>query len=946
MSPKLVEVGRHVNIELLTLSEVVELTGEAGNFTVRVAQHPRYIDKDKCIACGLCAEKCPKKVDDEFNLGLNQRKAAYVKYSQAVPLKYAIDSEHCIYFLKCRCRACEKFCPTSAINFDEPERELTLNVGAVVLALGGELYDPAAFDTYGSAKFPNVLTSIEFERMLSPSGPFGGHIVNPADNSDAHKVAWIQCVGSRDVHKGAKSYCSSICCTHAIKQALVAKEHSPGLETTIFYIDIRTHGKDFERYYNRARDQAGVRFVKSRISSVQAAGNDKSLLLRYTDRDSKRVEEEFDLVVLSVGLCAPHTSRQMTQVMDIEVGDHDYPVTTTFDPISSTRSGIFMCGAYQGPKDIPSSVIDASAAAAAVSGLLAKGRKTLTREQTPFTERNIQGLAPRIGVFVCHCGTNIAGVVDVAAVAEYARSLPHVAHVEENLFSCSQDSQEHITKSIQEHRLNRVVVAACTPRTHEALFQQTLLEAGLNKHLFEMANIRNQCSWVHSNDTEAATRKAKDLVRMAVAKAALLQPLSEGESAVNQSALIIGGGVAGMTAAKNLANQGFHSYLVEKSDRLGGQANNLYRTWKNEPVAPLVNELIRDVENDGRIEVILNAEPVGVEGFVGAFETTVAGPTTRRELQHGVTIIASGAGELKPRNHLYGRDERVHTALELDRMLQEDDSNLDKAENVVFIQCAGSRIPERPYCSKVCCAHSISSALALKRRNPGMNIYIVYRDMRPYGLREDLYRTARMEGIHFLRYELEQGLCVEEREGGLIVEFIDYVLQKPLRLQADLLVLASAIIAPDNTGLCRLYKVPINEDGFFVEAHVKLRPVDFATDGIFMCGLAHSPKPLDEAIAQAQAAAARAAIILCSTGVKTGGVVAEVNPSLCTGCGVCVEVCPYKAITLNEKHKAVINEVLCKGCGNCASSCRSGAPSLRGFTDAGILAQVTSCLNS
>jgi len=928
----------------LTLSEVSKVSGEEGNFEVELLQHPRYIDMDKCIACGACAEKCPAKVNDEYNLGLAKRKAAYVKYSQAVPLKYAIDPDHCIYLKKGKCRACEKFCPTNAINFEDRERTLTIRAGAVVLAPGFEPFNPAVWDVYGYAKLPNVLTSLEFERMLSASGPFQGHVIRPSDKKDAKKIAWLQCVGSRDVHSGAKSYCSSVCCTYAIKEAMVAKEHIHGLDAAIFYIDIRTHGKDFERYYIRAKERAGVRFIKSRISSIQASGTEGDLLVRYIDEQGKRVEEIFDLVVLSVGLCMSPSSVALAGKLGLKLDEYGFPRTDSFHPVESSRPGIFVCGAYQGPKDIPSSVIDASAAAGAVGSTLSESRGSLARSREIPAETDVRGEPPRIGVFVCNCGINIGGVVNVPAVAEYARSLPYVAYVEENLFSCSQDTQDKIAKVIKEECLNRVVVAACTPRTHEPLFQETLINAGLNKYLFEMANIRNQCSWVHAADHEAATEKSKDLVRMAVMKAALLQPLAQQELGVNQAALVVGGGLAGLTACKTLADQGYHAYLVERSTTLGGQARNLRATWDGEDIQRGLDRLVREVESNQHIDVYLGTEIKQVDGFVGNFKTTIEIAGEEKILEHGAAILATGASEFNPEGaYSYGEDPRVITGLELDRKLMDNDSSLQDARSAVFLQCVGSRTSERPYCSKVCCAHSIENALALKEINPDLEVTVVHRDIRSYGLREDLYRRAREAGVRFLRYVYEEGFSVSMANGSLKLRFTDQTLGRPLELGTDLLVLAAGLEPPKKNPLAQHFKVPLNDDGFFVEAHVKLRPVDFATDGVFVCGTAHAPKPVDETIAQAQAAAGRAVTILSSSLLKVGGVVAHIQQSLCTGCMVCVTVCPYQAIQLDDKGKAVVNEALCKGCGNCAASCRSGAPSLKGFTDAAIFAQIESC---
>ena len=898
---------------------------------------------NKCIACGLCAEKCPRKVDDEYNEALNKRKAIYVQYPQAVPLKYSIDAQHCIFFEKGKCRACEKFCPSGAINFEDTEKEINLHVGSVILAPGFETFDPAIRDTYGYKRSPNILTSLEFERILSSSGPSAGRLTRPSDNKEPERIAWLQCIGSRDLHDGAHPYCSAVCCTYAIKEAMVAKEHMKGaLDTTIFYIDIRTSGKDFEGYYNRARDKEGVRFIKSKITNIVERNGTQNLVIHYIDETGRRVEEEFDIVVLSVGLFVSGESVDLSRKIGIDLDSHNFVATNSFSPVNTSTPGIFVSGCFHSPKDIPSSVTDASAAAAQAGAILSDSRFSLTKEKVIPEEIDVTGQRPRIGVFVCKCGTNIAGVVDVPNVAKYAEGLPFVEYVDENLFSCSQDTQENITKAIKEHKLNRVVVASCTPQTHEPLFQETVQNAGINKYLFEMANIRNQCSWVHSHAPEEATEKAKDLVRMAVRKVAMLEPLEELELEVNQAALVIGGGIAGMAAAKNLASQGYTTYLIERSDRLGGNALSLFKTWKGEDIQENLKGLINDIQSDTHIETFLKAEITHVDGFVGNFTTTISiDGEEEKELEHGVTIIATGASELKPDEYLYGKDPRVLTSLDLDRLFIEKDEGLNNIGTCVFIQCVGSRIPERPYCSKVCCTHSVTSALHLKEMNPAMRVFVLYRDMRTYGLRENLYREAREKGVIFIRYDSERELKVDKINGNFSISFTDYTLHREIQIGSDLLVLASAIVRKDEDPLSQLFKIPINEDGFFVEAHVKLRPVDFATDGVFFCGLAHSPKPIDESIAQAQAAASRAVTLLAQKTIKSSGIVAVVNPLYCSSCGVCIAICPYSAPGFNEKTGiAEINPVLCKGCGLCVASCRSGAIHLNGFDEGQIMTMI------
>jgi len=926
----------------LTLSEVENISGRAGNFKIKVTQHPRYVDVDKCIACGLCAEKCPKKVDSEYDAGLGKRKAIYVQYAQAVPLKYAIDAENCIYIEKGKCKVCEKLCPAEAINFEDQARTFTIRVGAVVVAPGSDVFDPATNDIYGYNRSPNIVTSLEFERMLSASGPFVGHLIRPSDKKEPRKIAWLQCVGSRDVHEGAKAYCSAVCCTYAIKEAIVAKEHAKNsLDTAIFFIDVRTFGKDFERYYNRAEEEAGVRFIKSRIAKIDPLDDTGDLLIRYTDEAGRRVEEDFDMVVLSVGFGVSKEAVDLADRLGIELDPYHFASTSSFEPVRTSKPGIFACGAFQGPKDIPSSVIESSASAAMVESILTDSRWSMTRTREIPEEIDVSGQPPRIGVFVCRCGTNIAGVVDVPAVAEYARALPGVVYVEDNLFSCAQDTQEKMSKVIKEHRLNRVVVAACSPLTHEALFQETMANAGINKYLFEMANIRNQCSWVHGGESEAATAKAKDLVRMAVAKVAHLVPLSEPEITINQNALVVGGGISGMTAAKNLAEQGYHTYLIEREDALGGQARSIHETWRGEDVQQNLGKLLEDVQSNANIDVFLKAELNRVDGFVGNFTSTLEIDGKEETFEHGIAIIATGASELKPDQYLYGEDPRVLTGLELDRKFIDKDPSLEKLRTAVFIQCVGSRIEERPYCSKVCCTHSIKSALMLKEINPDMDVFIVYRDMRPYGLREDLYREARDRGIIFIRYDFDQELKVTKDGGDIQVRFTSYVLGREVEIRPDLLVLATAIVPPKENPVAQLFKVPTNDDGFFVEAHVKLRPSDFATDGVFICGLAHSPKPIDESIAHGLGAASRGVTVLSQKRMFSNAIVAHIIPESCVGCQGCLGVCPYDAIRYLEDRKICeVNPAICKGCGSCAATCPSASAQLGGFTSRQIYSQI------
>lgn len=848
----------------------------------------------------------------------------------------------------CECFQCVEACGAGAVTLDthaqQPET-VELKVGSVILAPGFTAFDPSVLDTYNYTTHPNVMTSMEFERILSASGPTMGHLVRMSDKKDVKKIAWIQCVGSRDLNRCDNEYCSSVCCMYAIKEAVIAKEHGgEDVDCTIFYIDIRSHGKDFEKYYNDARDRHGVRFIRSRVHSVLPKIGTDDLVITYVDDDGVLQEETFEMVVLSVGIEESQKTVELAKRLDVALTENRFCYTGSFSPVCTSRDGIYVCGVFEGPKDIPMSVIEASSAAAEAGALLSPGRNTLTRKQELPEERNVAGERPKIGVFVCHCGINIGGVVDVPAVKEYAATLPYVEYVADNLYTCSQDTQDTIARVIKEKGLNRIVVAACTPKTHEPLFQETMVNAGINKYLFEMTNIRNQDSWVHMDDPEAATKKAKDLVRMAVAKVALTQPLEETELYVNQKAMVIGGGIAGMAAARSLSKEGYKVALVERDTVLGGQGLNLFRTWKGEDVQKHLFQLIHDVNNDENIEVYLGAQPVHVDGFVGNFKTTIKGADTEKVIEHGIAVIATGAKEYKPDEYLYGDDPRVMTHLDLDRKFMDDPESFKDINTAVFIQCVGSREPERPYCSGVCCTHSIESALYLKEINPEMNVYILYRDIRTYGEREGLYKMARAAGVIFIRYNPERKPDVKKEGEALYVQAYDPILQRDEIITADMLVLASAIVPYKDEELAQHFKVTLNADGFFLEAHPKLAPSEFATDGVFLCGMAHYPKAVDESVAQAQAAASRAVTLLASETVHTSGTVAYIDPMYCSGCGVCVAVCPYSAPSFIEDGpfagRAQINPVLCKGCGLCVASCRSGAVNLRGFEEGQIMAMI------
>ena len=948
-SPKFIECSRHPNIEILTYTEVERVEGEAGDFTVTLLKKPRYIEEDKCTGCGVCVEYCPVRVEDKYNQGLGLNKAIHIYFSQAVPLVTYVDRDKCSFLQNERCQICVGACKNDAIDlFQKPER-VDIQVGAVVLAPGFEPFDPKLRGDYGYGTFQNVVTSLDYERLLCATGPYEGEILRRSDKKHPHKIAWIQCVGSRQVLEGGNSYCSAVCCAYTQKQVILTKDHDAEAECTIFHNDVRSFGKDFERFYQRAENLPGVRFIRSYVSIGKEIPESKNVTIRYSTTDDGVKEEEFDMVVLSIGLNPPEQAKELAEKFGIELGPKGFCKINPTNPIETTRPGIFVSGAFQGPIDIPESVMTASGAGALCSQLLAYRRGDLAQDREYPAERDVSGEKPKVGVFVCHCGANIGRVVNVPSVVEYAKSLDNVVYAQEALFACSTDTARQISETIKEKGLNRVVVAACTPRTHEPLFRDTLREGGINPYFYEMANIREHCSWVHSREKEVATQKAKDIVRMSVARSARLEPLKEFQLPVDKRALVVGGGVAGMTSALSMAGQGFEVYLVEKSKELGGMARRIHYTLEGFDVQGHLDDLIRKTYKNPKVHVITDATITDVAGYVGNFTTKAKVGSVMKEMRHGVAVIATGAEEYKPTEYLYGQDERVMTSLELEEKITNGDEKVANAQSLVMIQCVGCRNEERNYCSRICCGESVKNALKLKEANPDMDIYILFRDVRTYGFREDRYREAADKGVRFIRYEKQDAPQVkpgksEEGKPVLKVTAIDYVLGKKLELDADLVALAAAVVPlATNNEMAKFFKLALNPDGFFQEAHVKLRPVDFAADGVFLCGTAHYPKHIPETISQAYGAAGRAVTVLSKDTVVASGAVCEVKESDCVSCGACISVCKYGAIEFVDTpagKKARVNPVLCKGDGLCNPKCPTRAITLKHFTDEEIFRQI------
>ncbi len=966
LAPKMVEVFRNPNIELMAYHEVQKVAGKPGDFTVSVLKKPRYIDDTKCKGCGDCAIKCPKiEVPNIFDMNLGKRKSVYIPFPQAVPPVYLIDPELCLKFTKGVCGVCEKVCTAEAIDYEQQPKEIKLKVGAIVVATGFDMFAEELSSRWGY-HYENVVNALEYERILCASGPFGGHVLRPSDQKEPKKIAFIQCAGSRDLHEGVP-YCSSVCCMYTAKEAIITKEHSELSQCFVFRHDIRAFGKNFYEFTQRAQDEYGVKYFQTKISTVEEDPETTDLIIHYEDLKTGEFKDfRANLVVLATPLVPSKGTEELGKILDIELDHYNfYKEKTYFNKSLSSKDGIFLCGFCQGPMDIPETVADASGVASQVTTLLNSVKFTEVKEKVyeiPEKEVKITD-EPRIGVLICHCGINIGKYVDVPEVREYINTLPNVIHCEDNLYSCSSDSQERIKELIAEHNLNKFIVASCTPRTHEALFQETCQEAGMNKYLFEMVNIRDQCSWVHMTEKEAATEKSKDLLRMSLAKTRLLKPQPEEKLQITPTGLIIGGGVAGMTAALNLADQGFKTYLVEKEDKLGGNLNNLNILYPiQEDASIFLKEITQKVENHKNIEILIKSKINSIKGFVGNYEVSISNSgTDPKELKIGTIIVATGAQELKPQGIFqYGdKNDDVITQLELEQKLQDADKSwLEKTNRITFILCANARQKEGiTYCSNVCCGTSIKNINILKELKPELEIVVLYRDLQMAKKEfEEYYRNRRKDAM-FLRYDLDNlPEITKQSKEKYGIKVFDTNLQDEITYITDMIVLATPMIPADNLEeLAKMLKVPLDRTGFFLEAHVKLRPLDFATDGVFLCGCAQWPKNIQDSISQANGAAGRASRFLSAKEITTSGLVAEVNPDKCIGCGECEEVCPYKAIELIETtkefeevsiviKKASINSALCKGCGTCAATCKVGAIMVKHYDFDQISAMIDSYL--
>jgi heterodisulfide reductase subunit A len=933
-APKMSEVDLHPNIEVLSMAEVDSVSGGPGAFDVRLRLRSRFVT-DECTRCGDCVQACPVPLPNEYDSGMATRKAIYTPIPQAVPGAYVIDLDTCLNdppnYLPCN--HCSDVCPPKAIDFLMPkETFLTREVGSIIVAVGYDSFDPRLMDEYGYGKHPDILTALEFERLINSAGPTGGEIIKPSNGEHPQNILFVLCVGSRDQRHFR--YCSRFCCMYSIKHAYQAVDHKIP-EVAVMYMDVRAYGKGFDGFWMRTQE-AGASFIRGRPSRICPNGNG-AIRVDYEDAlEMRRRAVDYDMVVLATAVTPPEGLVDLSNRLGIELDADGFIRSMEAESglIATTRPGIYAAGCVSGPKDIPDSVAEGSGAAS-----LALGHLTTKYWPEPPVIEPIEDIEhPKVGVFVCHCGNNIAGVIDVEEVVKRTRSLPDVVHVSSQMFSCAGNTQAEIEEAIKSEGINRVVIAACSPKTHESIFRGVMLRSGLNPFLLEMSNIRNMDSWVHKNEKEAATTKAVDMVSMAVEKARRLEPLEISELPLTQSALVIGGGIAGVTAALALDDQGFETHLVEQNDRLGGLLTELDEI---SPAGLSADELIkvkvRELKKSG-VHLHLGNRVDTIGGFVGNFHAKL---TDGKDLDIGAIVVATGAGAHQPAHFGWGSDPSVITNLELEHLLK--DGKIE-AERVTFVACVGSRQGDVG-CSRYCCTSMIAQAHRLRKM--GKKVRVLYKDVRTYSRQaEELYETAMRDGVQFFRFDMDSPPqeAISYRDGT--VSLYDHLLGAEVDIPTDLLVLVVGM-EPRQDDLADQLKLARSEDGFYMELHPKLGPAETASQGIYLAGTAQSAKDVRESMAQALAASGKVGALLSRGIIEKEPLTAQLHSELCNGCMRCVKVCPYSAIEqIGKPGEGTIRilDAVCMGCGNCAAECNFNAIEMPYFTTDQILAQVDAAL--
>ncbi|MFH1034106.1 MAG: FAD-dependent oxidoreductase [Pseudomonadota bacterium] len=943
VTPDAAKAGAPLAVEARMLTRLTKLEGQAGSFTATLASEPRGIDLERCNACGQCLEVCPEKAV-RFTPGLDFRSPTCLRYPQAQPQAFSIDFDKCT-----RCGQCLAVCQPEAIDLEMAPQETSVEIGSVVLATGAELFDPTPLADYcGYGRFPDVVTSLEFEQILSAAGPTGGQFVRPSDGRRPRRIGWIQCVGSRSTVEPAKPYCSSICCMFAMKEAAWAKEHfAEDLEPTIFFMDMRPMGKDYEQYYQRVKNELGVKFVRCRPHSVGHDSVSGDMLLEYAGEDGSSLVAHLDMVVLATGFCAPKDAASQAAALGIELDPHGFVAAQDFSPLSTSRAGVYACGMALGPRDIPDSLVQASACACLAGGHLADPQ-ALSFERDLPPESVQPGQAPRIGVFFADWGGRITASLDLHKVMEAAAAMRGVVLAREMAPVQGQEGLDELVRAIGEHRLNRVVVAGYSPRTHGRLFAETVRRAGLNRAMVELANLRDQDVLVHPGNPQAATSKAIDLVRMAVAGVTLAQPIYTHQQPMTKSALVVGGGVAGLSAALALAGQGVKVNLVERAKTLGGLSLKLKRTLDGQPLVQQVEELVAQVNQHPGIKVISDALVVDHQGQAGDFTTGVqSGPSMYyQQIKHGITILATGARQYQPSEYLYGQDPRVLTQMDLEQRLAAGGDLNQTLDSVVMIQCVGSRNEQNPACGRICCQNAVKNALWVKEIKPDAQVVVLYRDMRMPFRSEEAYRRAREQGVLFVRYSEDDPPKVERQGDSLVVTFTEKLLARTLAVEPSTLVLSTPQVADDESTeeLCEIFHLQRSQTGFVLEDNIKVRPVDTPAPGIFAAGSVLAPKSVAEARTQGLAAAGRALTLLAQDNLSVAGGVAKVMSERCASCLVCVRACPLAVPFINADGYSQIDPGKCQGCGVCAAECPAKAIQLQGYTDDQIMGRTDAVL--
>ena len=957
------ECERQPNLTLLPYAELLDLADNAGAsddpggpgaLTAIIRHKPRFVDPEACTGCGDCALVCPESRPHDLEGDLAPVKAIFRPPGlRAVPDTWLIDMDVCT-----RCGACVQACPTGAIDLDMQPQLESRQVAALLLAPGFAPFDARLKGEFGYQVYDNVLSATQFERMVSLAGSSVAHLARPSDGQPPRRIAFVHCIGSRDIRplgpgQPSTGHCSSACCMFTAKQVALAKKIDPDLLVTVFHMDLRAFGKDFDAYLDRVRALPGVTYRRAMPSSVHQLQQSHNLAVTYADGDALH-QEQFDLLVLANGFAPPQGMQHLAHTLGLDLNEFGFARTDPYQPTHTARPGLFVAGAFREPKDIPDTVTEAAAAAAEVAAFLQGSiQPPVDRPGSAHSPRNVSDEEPRVGVFVCDCHGELAPLAP-AQLAAWAQELPGVLGSQVAADGCSAEGQAAILAAIGEYGFNRIVLAGCSHRLFTAEFEALMRQAGLDPRLLARVNLRDQVLLPHRHNGADLAAKARSLLAMAVANLKSMSGLENlvpaDSTPLVRRALVLGGSAAGLTAALELAALDIPVHLVERQATLGGQWRHIRYQPADlfDPAAPApqaaLEDLIAQVHAQARIQIHLGAELASFQGQPGQYRALIAANDAEESLEVGALVVATGGVPATTSEYLYGQDPRVLTQRQLEQQIA--DGTLATVQSVVMIQCAGSRQPERPYCSRICCTQAIKNALMLKQLQPqgrNLDLYVLYRDLRTFGFREAYYQDARDAGVVFLRYDLDQPQgagkpTVQAEEDYLLVQLLEPVTRQQVHLKADLLILSTGIDARTEQPLADSLGLALNPDGFFLEQHAKMMPLDLQTadgnaaGGIFVAGLAHSPRFLEETIIQAQAAAIRAAAFLAPGALPERPTSVWVNPRLCSFCGLCVEACPYGARVMNHDTRvADVDPALCHGCGLCAVACPNKATLQKAF---------------